>query len=281
MAGSRRLVATLIGGMVMLSACNARGWQSSNVTDDARQQTSGVPASTISRKPADMPPNPPKVTCEGSNLTISAMNSTMGAVLNAIRTCTGAQIEIPEGAKGERLFAELGPGPVRTVLADFLGSTDFNFVIKASSADPQKVQMVLLNPRTGDSTKEAAPEVAGNDSVSSNRRAWMEARRTYEQSVTPPDEDSTPPVDAASPALPVAETPAAPTNTPATDAESVSPAPATPGIAPTTPGGVSSSDAGSGNSSGQGKSAQEMISDMQRLFEKRKQMVQQQATAVR
>src|SRR5271165_4632997 len=130
MTGSEKLVATLIGGIVMLSALNAHGWQSSNVADDARQESSGVPASTIRRTPAEMPPNPPKVTCESGKLTISAVNSTLGAVLNAIRTCTGAEVEVPETARGERLFAELGPGPTRAVLADFLSSTEFNYVIK-------------------------------------------------------------------------------------------------------------------------------------------------------
>jgi hypothetical protein len=287
MAGSIKLVATLIGGIVMLSAGNARGWQSSSVTEDVRQESSGVPASTIRRTAANMPPNPPKVSCEGGNLTISATNSTMGAVLNAIHNCTGAQIEIPEGAKGERLFAELGPGPVRAVLADFLSSTDFNFVIKASPSDPQKVQMVLLNPRANDSTKELAPEVASNDNMSSNRRAWMEARRNYEQSVSPPDEDSTPPADAPSSTPPAVETPVAPTNSPPAEAEPVNPAPAAPGIAPASPSiapaspsEISSADAVSSNSSSVGKSTQEMISDMQRLFEKRKQMAQQQPATV-
>jgi hypothetical protein len=204
----------------------------------------------------------------------------MGAVLNAIHNCTGAQIEIPEGAKGERLFAELGPGPVRAVLADFLSSTDFNFVIKASPSDPQKVQMVLLDPRTGDSTKEVGPEVASNDSVSTNRLAWMKARRNYEQSIAPPDEDPAPPADAASSTPPAAETPSAPTNSPPADADPVSPAPAAPGIAPASPSEISSADAGSSNSSGEGKSTQEMISDMQRLFEKRKQIAQQQPATV-
>ena len=278
MTGSEKLVAMLVGGIVMLSAINASGWQSSNVTEDPRQETSGVPASTIRRTPAEMPPNPPKVTCEGGKLTISAANSTLGAVLSAIRTCTGAEVEVPEGARGERLFAELGPGPIRTVLADFLSSTDFNYVIKASPTDPLKVQMVLLNLRTGDSTIAAAPEVAndGDGNMSTNRRAWQEARHNYELSVSPPNEEPIQPADTAPSASPPAETPTTPANTTPAGVEPGSVSPPAVSAPPTPESEISPTSPGSGSTPSQGKSTQEMISDMQRLFEQRKQMTTQQ-----
>ena len=276
MKGSQRLAVTLFGATLMLSAFTSGGQQSSPVADPTKQEVSATLGSIIQRAPADMPPNLPKVTCEGGNLTISAVNSTLGAVLNAIRSCTGAEIDVPEGARGERLFADLGPGPVRAVLADFLSSMDFNYVIKASPSDPQRVQMVLLSLRTSDSTKEVAPEVASNDSMSANRRAWMEARHNYEQSVSPPDVESTPPADTASSTPPAAEIPAAPPNSPPAGAEPANPALAAPAIAPTPESEASSAATGSSNTPSQGKSTPEMISDMQRMFEQRKQMIQQQ-----
>ena len=150
MTGAGKLAATLISGIIMLPALAASGQQPSNITADTRSDSNAASASAAPHVPAEMPPKPPTVTCDGDNLTISAQNSTLGAILNAIRACTGAQIDVPEDAKAERLFAELGPGPLRTVLADFLSSTEFNYVIKAAPSDPQKVQMVLLNPRVGD-----------------------------------------------------------------------------------------------------------------------------------
>src|SRR5271169_3366201 len=154
MTGFEKLAVMLIGFFLTLSALSAGGQQTSNAVEGTPPETSAAPLSVAPVWPANMPPNPPKVTCDGENLTITAKNSTLGAVLNAIRACTGAEIDVPEDAKGERLFAELGPGPLRTVLADFLSSMDFDYVIKASPADPQKVQMVLLNPRTSDSPSE-------------------------------------------------------------------------------------------------------------------------------
>jgi hypothetical protein len=282
MAGALKLATTLVGGIVMLSALNARGWQSSNVSDNTRQETSGVPASTVKRTPADMPPNSPKVTCEGGKLTISATNSTFGAVLNAIRSCTGTEIEVPEGARQERLFAELGPGSVRAVLADFLSSTDFDYVIKASPLDPQKVQMVLISLRHSDSTPGAVTEVAnnGDGNVSTNHRAWLEARHNYQQSFSPPDEEPTQPAETVPSASPSTETPAPSTNSTPAGAEPVNPAPAAPAIALTPEGEVSSAATGSADTPGQGKTTQDMIGDMQQMFEKRKQMIQQQPATV-
>jgi hypothetical protein len=281
MAGSERLVATLVSGIMMLSALNARGWQSSNSADGTRAETTTAPTLTMPRAPEDMPPNPPKVTCEDGKLTISATNSTLSAVLNAIRSCTGAEIEVTEGARKERLFAELGPGPVRAVLADFLSSTDFNYVIKGSPSDPQKIQMVLVNLHTSDSAPEVAMETASSGNMSANRRAWLEARHNYEQSVSPPDEESTQPVEAASSASASPKNPAATTDSGKVQVDPINSAPVIAAVTPPAESEISSGSAGSSSTSSQGKAMEEMISNMQRLFEKRKQMAQQQVAAVR
>src|SRR5271165_6718275 len=208
MTGAEKLAVMLIGAILTLSALGSGGQQSSKVAaSDTQPETSAAPLLPAKRVPADMPPNPPKVTCNGGQLTISAQNSTLGAVLNAIGACSGAQIEVPAEASGERLFAELGPGPLRSVLADFLNSTDFNYVIKASPSDPQKVQMVLLNPRTSDSPSEVATVADSSTNMTSNRRGWLKARENYMQSFTAQDESnqqadsaSSAPVEATAPA---------------------------------------------------------------------------------
>src|SRR6516225_2657664 len=201
MAGARKLAATLISGIIMLLALGASGQQPSNVAANTRPDSSVAPVSAAPHAPAEMPPEPPKVTCDGDRLTISAQNSTLGAVLNAIRTCTGAQIDVPESAKAERLFAELGPGPLRTVLADFLSSTDYDYVIKASPSGPQKVQMVLLSPRAGDSPSKVASVVDSTDSTnntSPNRSGWIKARENYLKSFAAARDDSNQQEDTAS-----------------------------------------------------------------------------------
>ena len=346
MTGAGKLAARLIGAMILWSALGASGQQPSNVAVGTQSDSSSAAAATAPHLPAEMPPNPPKVTCDGDNLTISAQNSTLGAVLNAIRACTGAEIDVPADARGERLFAELGPGPLRAVLADFLSSTDFNYVIKASPSDPQKVQMVLLNPRTGDSTGEVATVADGSTNTTANRRGWQKARENYMKSFTAARDDSNqeadtsssasaeaaaptaspapaeaaapaaspPPVDAAAPAAsPAPVEAAAPAASPArvdAAAPAASPAPvdATAPAASSVPLGagqtnpataespsnpvpetspvpspasdpIASASTGSDTTPSQDDKTQQMISNMQRMFEQRKQMMQQPTSA--
>jgi hypothetical protein len=42
---------------------------------------------------------------------------------------------------------ELGPGPARQILASLLSDSNFDYLIQASDADPEKIQSVLLMPR--------------------------------------------------------------------------------------------------------------------------------------
>ena len=145
-----------------------------------------------------MPPNPP-ITCDGHKLTISAQNSTLGgAVLNAIRACTGAWTDVPADARAKRLFAELGQGRLPTILADFLSSTDFDYVIQASPSDPQKVQTVLPDPRTSDSEGEVAIVADGSTNTTANRRGWLKARENYMKFITATRDDSNQEADTAS-----------------------------------------------------------------------------------
>ena len=226
MTGVGKLAARLIGAVILWSAVGASGQQPSNVAVGTGSDTSGASASAAPRLPADMPPNPPKVTCDADKLTISAQNSTLGAVLNAIHACTGAQIDVPADVRGERLFAELGPGPLRSVLADFLSSTDFDYVIKASPSDPQKVQMVLLNPRIIDSAGEVKTVADSGTNTTANRRGWQKARENYMKSFTAARDDSNQEADTASSAPAEAAAPAASPAPVEAAAPAASPAPA-------------------------------------------------------
>ena len=354
MTGVGKLAARLIGAVILWSAVGASGQQPSNVAVVTPSDTSGASASAAPHLPADMPPNPPKVTCDGDKLTISAQNSTMGAVLNAIHACTGAEIDVPADVRGERLFAELGPGPLRSVLADFLSSTDFDYVIKASPSDPQKVQMVLLNPRIIDSAGEVKTVADSGTNTTANRRGWQKARENYMKSFTAARDDSnqeadtasSAPAEAAAPASPAPVEAAAPAASPApveaaapaaspasadatahaaspapadATARAASPAPADatapaasaapvdaaapaassapPGAEPRNPATaappsspapetlpvpspasdpIASTSTGSDTTPSQDDKTQQMISNMQRMFEQRKQMMQQQ-----
>jgi len=69
-----------------------------------------------------------------------AHNSTLADVLRAVRKLTGAEMEIPPNAT-ERVVADIGPGPARTVLAELLNGTHFNYVmvVRQPTQPPSKV----------------------------------------------------------------------------------------------------------------------------------------------
>jgi len=101
---------------------------------DAAPATPAVapaPAPVFPKNPAELPPKPPKVSCHGDQITISADNSTLDAILFAVRGCTGAHIDVPGDAGRVRSFEELGPGPVREVLDQLLSGTPYNYVIQS------------------------------------------------------------------------------------------------------------------------------------------------------
>lgn len=100
--------------------------------------------------PAKPDPQPPKVVCTGDQLSISANNATLQAILELVRGCSGARIEIPDAASRARTYEELGPGPMRRVLDELLSGTDFNYVIQSSEGAPQRVESVTVMARKPD-----------------------------------------------------------------------------------------------------------------------------------
>jgi len=84
-----------------------------------------------------MPAVPPKVSFSNGMLTIVAQNSTLGDILRAVRTQTGAAVEIPPNAT-ERVVIHLGPGAPRDVLAALLNGSHFNYVMLGSPTNPAK-----------------------------------------------------------------------------------------------------------------------------------------------
>jgi hypothetical protein len=95
-----------------------------------------------------MPAVPPKVSFTKGLLTIVAENSTLGDVLRAVRTQTGATVEVPPNAT-ERVVAHLGPGVPREVLASLLNGSHFNYVMLGSPTNPDKVDRIILTSKSG------------------------------------------------------------------------------------------------------------------------------------
>ncbi len=114
------------------------------------QQAAAAPAGPDPQLPQheSAPPAKPQVTYDGANLSIVADNATLSEILSAVRERTSAEIEIPEGASGERIpEVKLGPGPSRDVLGTLLGWTNFDYIMQAPEANPYGIQSVMLFAR--------------------------------------------------------------------------------------------------------------------------------------
>src|SRR3954467_2156760 len=100
-------------------------------------------------RPEQLPPTRPTVTYRNGQLSILANNSTMADVLNSVRMQTGAQFDMSGVSSADRVYAKLGPGAPKDILAALLDGSRFNFAILGSPTDPAAVQHVVLMPKAG------------------------------------------------------------------------------------------------------------------------------------
>src|SRR5581483_10409201 len=123
-----------------------------------------VPVYTPPPTPETSPAQPPQVTYSGGMLTIVAQNSTLGDILNAVKSRTGATIDAP-GGMSERVATQLGPAPPRQVLADLLKGSHYDYVMIGSDTDPAAVRSIILTRNssepgaTGGAATASAPPV--------------------------------------------------------------------------------------------------------------------------
>jgi hypothetical protein len=98
---------------------------------------------------------PPRVVYRDGLLSVDAPNSTLGAVLTAIRNKTGIQFEGLESGATERVVLSLGPSPEGEILATILGGSGYDYVAIDRSDSPGIVQRVLLTRHGGSATTAA------------------------------------------------------------------------------------------------------------------------------
>src|SRR5665213_284324 len=110
----------------------------------------------------------PIVTYDHGQLTITAENVTLSDILSTLHLVMGTEVDLPAGATRERIWAHLGPGPARKILADLLSNTDLNYVIQASPKDLNGIQSVMLTVRTDGGG--AKPEVNSQSASLENDR---------------------------------------------------------------------------------------------------------------
>jgi len=221
-----------------------------------KEQT-GSPERLPALTPVSLPQTPPlspepaepralHVSCEGDQLTIVADNSTLSEVLAEVSAQTRADIDIPAGASGERLAnVRLGPGPAREVLTSLLSWTTFDYVIQASDANPQGIKSVFLVARSKTPTGGSA-----GTALASGRHPLASPPRRGEE-----------------PNLSFAETSGA--------QNPVSQQPATPAEVPPSEHRVATATQDSNANQSQSKTPQEMIDELQRMYQQRRQQMQQ------
>jgi hypothetical protein len=118
----------------------------------AEQPAPPLPPPTLAQQSA----TPPQVSFQGGQLSISAQNSTLGDILKAVRTQTGATIDLP-GTASERVIGHFGPGPARDVLTALLNGSHFNYVLLGSPTDPGALDRVILMAKSSGSVESAPP----------------------------------------------------------------------------------------------------------------------------
>ena len=213
--------------------------------------------------------------CKGNELTVAANNSTLRSILNEVQKCTGAKIDIPNGAAEIRFFDTIGPLPVREVLSTLLTATGYNFVIQSADSEPGKVESVLLM------TGAVSPADSASDrSLTPARRAFLKMRQdalteagiTDDSSSSTPAESSVPVVVQPSTAGADSAAPGANVSSEANQAATAAPSAA----APAENVSSSSPSAPVAPTPSQPNAVENQITNMQQMFEQRRHMMQPQ-----
>jgi hypothetical protein len=95
------------------------------------------------------PPNPPRISYAGGQLTVDANNSSLGDILEIVGRTTGAHIEGNLPPDSDRVFGQFGPGTVREVLNSLLSGSRFDYILVGATGDPGNIQSIMLTPHGG------------------------------------------------------------------------------------------------------------------------------------
>ncbi len=126
----------------------------------ARQSAPTVVASPAPSAPPTLqeePTQPPQVTYSEGQLTINAPNCTLVDILRAVRTQTGAVMDVP-GNPSDRVVGHFGPGPARDVMAALLNGSRYNYVLLGSATNPNALEHVILTAQIGGADTAPRPQ---------------------------------------------------------------------------------------------------------------------------
>src|SRR5215470_8301834 len=106
--------------------------------------------------PEQGPSSPPEISYQQGQLTITARNSTMSDVLNAVKQKTGAAVDMPT-VTSERVVGQFGPGAPRDVMAQLLNGSHYDYVLLGSPSDPGALKKIVLTARASGPEPAPAP----------------------------------------------------------------------------------------------------------------------------
>jgi AMIN domain-containing protein len=107
-------------------------------------------ASITEAGPAAPPPPPKKVEIklQDDKMSLVSNKASLAEVLNEVHAQLNADIPIPAGAEQELVAVVLGPGTQREVISKLLEGSRYNFIIVGTDQDANKVERVILSPKT-------------------------------------------------------------------------------------------------------------------------------------
>jgi hypothetical protein len=178
-----------------------------------------IEAATVPTALDKHPAATPSISYVGGQLRINVFNATLADVLTQVAVLTGVIIEVPPGARNERMpVVELGPGTARQVLASLLSDSTFDYLIQSSSADPEKLQSVLLIPRDKKGSAPAGADASGRPARSPYLRAEAQPEAPVPDNPPPPQPQTAPEASALSSVPPAVQPdPSAPPTSPQPD----------------------------------------------------------------
>ncbi|HEX4064829.1 MAG TPA: hypothetical protein VHZ09_02315 [Acidobacteriaceae bacterium] len=118
--------------------------------DPGQAKTPGAPAPNTPPAPAaatlppsllDKPAQPAKVKLSDGQLSVTATNSSLSAILDSIETTSGMKID--GLGKDQRIFGIYGPGNPRDVLSSLLDGAGYNFLMVGDTTLGTPSQVIL------------------------------------------------------------------------------------------------------------------------------------------
>jgi hypothetical protein len=172
------------------------------------------------------------------------------------------------------LFDKLGPGPAREVLSSLLAATGFDYVIGSSESNPDKVESILLIARAIDATS----AVRADSTLTPARRAYLLMRQGGRSDAVPAEKPGSASASESDSSTKEGVGPVSTANgaTNANQAPAGDQAPAAISPDPVAAGNSSLSPRNASPSPAPTVDANNPIADMEKLFEQRRQMMQNQ-----